>query len=133
MIYSFAPIEATPDKAMVLFLILLLVFTVVVAAIICESTDSYIVTKAGIIGAVLSYLVTYHIIKPTTEQPKNAKVEAVFVGFVTDSWTEHSGGKNNTTRDISKQYVVYKVGDQQVLLEASVGKTYPPKAILYKN
>lgn len=65
----------------------------------------------------------------------NEPITATLVGFQTEGYItrEHSG---KTTRDVDHhyQYVVYKLpNNEQILMSASVGVSYPTYATLYKN
>ena len=87
----------------------------------------------GFLSATLfsvSYYVSFHL---TNQEPlvyRNEPVVADFVGFLSEGYNERSG---KSRADYHYLYVIYSVGGQQIPFLAEPGKSYPKKAILYKN
>ena len=78
----------------------------------------------------IAYGVSYHWTNQDVKYYPNVKVEAQLVGFETEGYREKSG-KSMVDRHLT--YVIYSVNGDQVLLNSTVGMTYPKVAILYKN
>lgn len=79
-----------------------------------------IVTAAGIVSFTTGEVVSY----------KNTPVTAEFVGFQSEGWNQLSGKRRV---DVHATYVIYRVPEGEIMLEAIPGHVYPSKAILYKN
>jgi hypothetical protein len=78
----------------------------------------------------IGYGVSFHWTNQEPKTFKNEKVTAELVGFQPEGYREKSG---KSMVDRHYMYVVYRVGSEQVILQAQTGVVYPQTAILYKN
>ena len=114
------------------FFILSGIFIVAFACILELWKDDAIETITVLIWAAILSLLTYvvHENSYTINHPLNQEVVGEFVRFETEGYRERSG-KQMVDRHYT--YVVYRVGNSEILFPASPGLAYPPRAILYKN
>jgi hypothetical protein len=100
--------------------------------------EGFMAMLLSTIPAALVVLVAYNVSYTWTDQtPKtfvNQQVTGELVEFVAEGYAvDERHGKSTYRVDKHNSYVVYKVEGQRVLLSATIGQTYPEKAILYKN
>ena len=114
------------------FFIVCGIFLIVFACILELWKDDAIETTTVVIWASILALLAYfaHEHSYTVNHPLNQEVVGEFVRFETEGFRERSG-KQMVDRHYT--YVVYRVGNSEVLFPALVGSAYPPRAILYKN
>ena len=85
-----------------------------------------------IVGTCIAAGISYNTGSVTTYA--NTKVEATLVGFQAEGYNiTEQHGKTTTHVDKHESYVVYAVPEGKVMFTASLGQTYPQKAVLYKN
>lgn len=133
MTYSFTPLADIPVSHDGLFLMCVLT-AFVVACVAMDAYDKLATFVVALVPAALVILFSYCVSYVWTDQtPKtfaNTQVIGTFVGYESEGYKERSG-KSYVDRHYT--YVIYKVDGGNVMLPCVVGKTYPERAILYKN
>ena len=130
MTYSFTPLADIPVDHTGFFLVC---FVFVVALCIClmnEPEAFFVWFFFATVGCGIAYCVSYVWTDQTPKTFANTQVIGTFVGYESEGYKERSG-KSYVDRHFT--YIIYKVPEGNVMLPCVVGKTYPERAILYKN
>ena len=133
--YTFQPLAAIPVDHTGFGIIVTFVLIAVVMSIFVESwAYALVISVPGALICLTAYCVSY---VWTNQEPKTFKNEVVvgeFVQYVAEGYNEtRRSGKTTTRVDVHNTYVVYKVNGQLVMLQSTVGSTYPERVTLYKN
>jgi hypothetical protein len=128
--YTFHPLADIPVDHAGLFIVCMVTAFWLVIVLMNEPDEFFVWFFAATIVVAIAYGVSYHWTSQEAKTFKNEKVTAELVGFQPEGYRE-SSGKSKVDRHY--MYVVYRVGGQQVILQATTGQVYPQTAVLYKN
>lgn len=132
--YTFAPLADIPVDHGGMFIACMTILGVLAVNLIVERETFFFYFFVSTIIFGVTYGASYHWTDQTPKTFVNEKVTGELVGFVAEGYNEtRRSGKTTTHVDVHEQYVVYKVGEQRVLLRAGLGQTYPERVTLYKN
>jgi len=129
--YSMQPLPDHSDVHVGFYIvcgICLLVFSVIMSLWKEDEIETHSLAVWSAILLILGYMA--HENSYTPHHPLNQQVIGEFVRFESEGFRERSG---KSTVDRHYTYVVYRVGNSEVLFAANTGVAYPPRAILYKN
>jgi hypothetical protein len=133
--YSFAPLAAIPVDHTGFGIIVTFVLIALVMSIFVEGwAYALVLSVPGALVCLLAYCVSY---VWTNQDPKvfpNVPVTGELVQYVAEGYNEtiHSG-KTTKHVDVHNTYVVYKVDGRTVMMQTTVGTSYPEFVVLYKN
>lgn len=128
--YSFSPLADIPVDHAGLFLVGMGCAMWLAICLFNSPEDFFVNFFFVVIIMAIGYGVSFHWTNQEPKTFKNDKVTAELVGFQPEGYREKSG-KSQVDRHY--MYVVYRVGGEQVILQAQTGVVYPQTAILYKN
>jgi len=128
--YSFQPLANVPVDHAGMFIICMACCMWLVICLMNSPEDFFVNFFFVVIVVAITYVVSYHWTNQEPKTFKNEKVTAELVGFEAEGFREKSG-KSYVDRHYT--YVIYSVNGNYVLLNSTVGMTYPKTAILYKN
>jgi hypothetical protein len=128
--YSFQPLADVPVDHAGLFIIGMGCFMWLAVCLFNSPEDFFVNFFFVVIVMAITYGVSYHWTNQDPKTFKNEKVTAELVGFQPEGYREKSG---KSMVDKHYMYIVYRVGGEQVILQATTGQVYPQTVILYKN
>jgi hypothetical protein len=128
--YSFSPLADIPVDHAGLFIVGMGCAMWLVICLFNSPEDFFVNFFFVVIIMAIGYGVSFHWTNQEPKTFKNEKVTAELVGFQPEGYREKSG---KSMVDRHYMYVVYRVGGEQVILQAQTGLVYPQTAILYKN
>jgi hypothetical protein len=128
--YSFSPLADIPVDHAGLFIVGMACAMWLAICLFNSPEDFFVNFFFVVIIMAIGYGVSFHWTNQEPKTFKNEKVTAELVGFQPEGYREKSG---KSMVDKHYMYVVYRVGGEQVILQAQTGVVYPQTAILYKN
>jgi hypothetical protein len=128
--YSFSPLADIPVDHAGLFIVGMGCAMWLAICLFNSPEDFFVNFFFVVIIMAIGYGVSFHWTNQEPKTFKNEKVTAELVGFQPEGYREKSG---KSMVDRHYMYVVYRVGGEQVILQAKTGVVYPQTAILYKN
>lgn len=128
--YTFHPLADIPVDHAGMFIICMACFMWLAICLMNSPEDFFVNFFFVVIVLAITYGISYHWTNQEPKTFKNEKVTAQLVGFEAEGFREKSG-KSYVDRHYT--YVVYSVNGDHVLMNSTVGMTYPKTAILYKN
>jgi hypothetical protein len=128
--YSFSPLADIPVDHAGLFIVGMGCAMWLAICLFNSPEDFFVNFFFVVIIMAIGYGVSFHWTNQEPKTFKNEKVTAELVGFQPEGYREKSG---KSMVDRHYMYVVYRVGGEQVILQAQTGVVYPQTAILYKN
>jgi hypothetical protein len=128
--YSFSPLADIPVDHAGLFIVGMGCAMWLAICLFNSPEDFFVNFFFVVIIMAIGYGVSFHWTNQEPKTFKNEKVTAELVGFQPEGYREKSG---KSMVDRHYMYVVYRVGSEQVILQAQTGVVYPQTAILYKN
>ena len=133
--YTFNPLASIPVSHEGFVIICVFALVVIAISLFTEGlTYALVVSVPAALVVLLAYNVSYTWTDQTPKTFVNQQVTADLVEFVAEGYAvDERHGKSTYRVDKHNSYVVYKVDGQRVLLPATLGQTYPDRAVLYKN
>jgi hypothetical protein len=128
--YTFTPLADIPVDHGGLFIVGMTCFLWLAIVLMNDAEEFFVNFFFVAIIMAIGYGVSFHWTDQTPKTFKNEKVTAELVGFQPEGYREKSG---KSMVDKHYMYIVYRVGGEQVILQAQTGQVYPQTVILYKN
>lgn len=128
--YTFSPLADIPVDHAGLFIVCMVTAFWLVIVLMNDPDEFFVWFFVSTIVVAIAYGASYHWTNQEPQTFKNEKVTAELVGFQPEGYREKSG---KSMVDKHYMYIVYRVGGEQVILQAQTGKVYPQSVILYKN
>ena len=128
--YTFNPVADIPVDHAGLFIVCMVCVFWLVVVLMNDAEEFFVNFFFVAIIVAIGYGFSYHWTNQEPQTFVNEKVTAELVGFQPEGYREKSG---KSMVDKHYMYVVYRVGNEQVILQAQTGKVYPQSVVLYKN
>lgn len=133
--YSFNPLPAidTLNNHSGFQAVAFICVVVVILSLFLDEFSERVLTFIGtVIVLLISAVVSFN--SGSNITPLNQKVTGTLVSFSNESYGKNvTSGKTRTTTVVRNHYVIYKIGSEQIMFPATLGQSYPEKAVLYYN